>query len=219
MAYQLIFSKTTQMFNSNKITSGQFLVITLLLSLITTTVYAALDFNTMLNALKQNAAPMIRFVVATAYVIGLWYIFSAIKELKTIGQTQMQTSQHGGVGGPLIKFVIGLLLLYLPSTVDIGVWTLWGHSAFGSEAGVMAYTPDITDPFAPAKEGAIAIVRVVGYVSFVRGLVILSHSADQSGGQSGSFGKGIAHVIGGILAINIVETIAIISNTLGINII
>lgn len=71
--------------------------------------------------------------------------------------------------------------------------------------------------FGPAKAGAIAIVRVVGYVSFVRGLVMLSHSADQ-GSQQGSFGKGFMHIIGGILAINIVETITVIGNTLGFSV-
>lgn len=175
------------------------------------------DFNTMLYALKQNAGPIIRLVVAIAYVTGLWFIVSAIQQLKTIGQSQQMMQQHT-LGGPLIKFIVGLMLLYLPSVIDISVWTLWGHSAMGSAAeDVMSYNPSAADPYAGAKEGAIAIVRVVGYVSFVRGLIVLSRAGSTQSAQPGTIGKGIIHMIGGILAINIVETIRIIGNTLGIS--
>lgn len=60
----------------------------------------------------------------------------------------------------------------------------------------MAYNRNPSDLFAPVKVGAIAIVRVVGYVSFVRGFIILSNASGQ-GAQQGTFGKGIIHVIGG----------------------
>jgi len=198
----------------------QFWVVVLIL-ILPRTVFCAevtMDFTTMLSALKNNAVPIIHFVVATAYVIGIWFVISAIKDLKQVGQSQ-SAATHGGIGGPLIKLIIGVLLIYLPSAVDVGVASLWGHGILGSDAGgYMSYTPNESDPFTPAKEGAIAIVRVVGYVSFVRGLVILSHSSDQ-GAQAGTFSKGFMHIIGGILAINIVETVRIIGNTLGITII
>ena len=205
------------MFNSDKYTARFLLATAFLLFFPLTTVFA-LDFNTMLNALSKNTGPIIYLVVAIAYVIGMWFIISAIIELKTVGQSQAQTSQtHGAISGPIIKLVVGVLLLYLPSTVDVGVLTLWGQGAFNSGASILSYTPKASDPFAPAKAGAIAVVRVVGYVSFVRGLVMLSHTSNQGGGQPGTFGKGIAHIIGGILAINIVATIAIISNSLGLS--
>ena len=210
------------MFYGNKIHNikqFQFWTIALLLFLPFTTAYAVdVDFNTMLNALKENTGPIIRFVVATAFVIGLWLIFSGILELKKAGQSSMQ-QQSSGIGKPLARVMIGVMLLYLPSIIDVGVWTIWGHSALGSEAeSLMAYAPDPGDPFAPIKGGAIAIVRVVGYVSFVKGFLILSRSTHQ-GSQPGGAGKGFTHIIGGILAINIVETIRIISSSLGITVI
>ncbi len=167
----------------------------------------------MLNALQQNAGPIITFTVATAYLIGISFIISAVMNLKKIGQSSYMQSQAGSISGPLIKFVVGLLLMYLPSTIDVGVVTLWGQSAFSEE--YMSYTPNVTDPFAPAKAGAIAVIRVVGYISFVRGFIILARSGDQ-GAQQGTFGKGLLHVIGGMLAINVVATIRVIGNTLGI---
>lgn len=191
------------------------LIVGVLLLLPSINVYAAMDFTTMVSAMRDNAGPIIRIVVATAYVIGLWFIFSSMVALKKIGQSTMM--HHYGVGGPIVKFVVGILLIYLPSTIDVTVWTLWGHTAIGSGANsLMSYPLDGGDPFGPMKEGAVAIVRVVGYVSFVRGLIILSRAGDQNAGHQGGVGKGMLHIIGGILAINIVETVKLIDNTLGI---
>lgn len=170
-----------------------------------------LDFNAMLGAL-QNAAPILnRLVVATAYVIGFWFVISAISELKKIGQSATMQSQQG-MGGPIVKLLIGVLLMYFPSTVSTGLSAVWGAGST-----ILTYTKNSSDPFAAAKAGAIAIVQVVGYISFVRGLVMLAHSSDQ-GSQQGGLSKGIMHIIGGILAINVVATIQLIQNTLGITI-
>ena len=176
------------------------------------------DFNTMLNALKDNAEPIIKLTVAVAYVAGFWLIISAINQLKVFGQMISYHSQSHGMAGPLTKLIVGVLLFYLPGTIDIGVWTIWGHSAFTSNgASYMEYTASSTDIFGPTKEGVIALIRVIGYISFVRGFMILSRSGEQNV-QPGTFSKGIIHVVGGIAAINIVETIRVIGNTLGINI-
>ena len=73
----------------------------------------------------------------------------------------------------------------------------------------------LSDPFSPTRAGAIAIVKAVGYVSFVRGFVILAHSTHQ-GAQQGTVGKGILYIVGGVLAINIGATIKVIQNSIGI---
>ena len=173
----------------------------------------SVDLNSMLSALKDNAEPIIKFTMATAYVIGFWFIVSAIADIKKVGQS-ISSQQQMGVSGPVVKMVIGALLLYLPSTIDVGIVTFWGSEG----SNVVSYVADSGDLFAPIKEGAVAIVRVIGYISLVRGLVILSKSVEQ-GTQQGTFSKGITHVIGGILAINVVGTIRIIGNSLGIDII
>lgn len=212
-----MFFKTTKTLNFHKDLSKQFLLVVLLVILPLHVAYAvAIDVTMMLNAIKSNIGPVIKLVTAVAYVIGVWFIYSAIQSLKRAGQSQMMMQQQNAIGGPLVKLIIGILLIYLPNTIDITVWTLWGHTAFGSEAeSVMTYTPSGGDPFGAMKEGAIALVRLIGYIAFVRGLVALSHSTDQGGGQQGGFAKGILYLIGGILAINIVETVRVIGNTLG----
>lgn len=57
----------------------------------------------------------------------------------------------------------------------------------------------------------VAYIQLVGLIAFVRGWFILSHSAESSGGQQGSFSKGLIHIIGGIMAINFVPFMHAIS--------
>jgi intracellular multiplication protein IcmC len=57
------------------------------------------------------------------------------------------------------------------------------------------------------------IIQVIGLIAFVRGWVLVARSASQ-GQPPGGTGKGLIHVFGGILAINIVGTINMINNTL-----
>lgn len=168
------------------------------------------DFNAMMNALK-NAAPILnQLAFATAYVVGFWFIISAIMELKQIGQSSTMQSQ-GALGKPIVKLICGVLLMYFPSTVSVGIASLWKDSQ------ILTWTPTSSDPFAPAKAGAIALVQVVGYVAFIRGLIMLAHSSDQ-GSQQGGVGKALMHIIGGVFAINIVATINLVQQTLGISV-
>jgi intracellular multiplication protein IcmC len=57
------------------------------------------------------------------------------------------------------------------------------------------------------------IIRVIGLIAFVRGWVLIARSASQ-GQPPGGTGKGLIHVFGGILAINIVGTLNMINTTL-----
>ncbi|MBU0743827.1 MAG: hypothetical protein KKE11_00435 [Gammaproteobacteria bacterium] len=171
-----------------------------------------IDFTTMLAALSKNSGIVIKIAVATAYIIGLWFIISAVMNLKRVGQSSQMQMQTTSISGPIVKFVIGLMLLYLPSVIDIGAWTLWGA---GADSSQLSYTTTGGEPiFGPVKDGAIALVKAVGYIYFIRGLIVLSHSSEQ-GAQQGTVGKGIVHLIGGILAINLMQTIEIIKSAFG----
>lgn len=196
----------------------QLLVAVVFLLLSYTTIYAVnIDIKSMLSALQNNAGPVIRMTIAFSYVLGLWFIISAIRDLKMAGQSQSMMAQNThAVSGPLMKLALGVALLYLPSTLNMALWTLWGHGV--ESTSLMAYNPSVGDPFGSTKQGVVMLVKAIGYVSFVRGFIILSRTTHQ-GSQPGTVGKGVLHIIGGILAINIVETIRVIGNSLGMSLI
>lgn len=169
------------------------------------------NWAAMLAALETNIQPVIYLIKAIGYVIGFWLIISAIIDLKKIGQSQSAMSTtESGLGGPLMRMAIGIALIYYPSTISMAVTTL------GGDGSILPYTPASSDTFGPAKRGALLLVQAVGYVSFIRGFVTLSNST-KPGAQQGTVGKGVMYVVGGILAINIVATIQILGNTLGIS--
>jgi len=57
-------------------------------------------------------------------------------------------------------------------------------------------------------------IQIIGLVAFVRGWMMIAKSASQGGHQQGGFGKGMMHVFGGVMAINIVSTLNVINETL-----
>ena len=197
-----------EVFNSNnKLINYRFLMAIVFILLPLTA--SGVDFSTMLNALQMNSVPIIRLTKAIAFVLGFWFMISAVQELKMIGHAQHgMSSPQGGLGKPLTRFILGVALLYFPTTIDTAVATLWGSG------GIMGYDTVSVGEFDQVKAGIFALVQAVGYISFVRGFVILSRSTQQ-GAQQGSLGKGVVHIVGGIMAINIAATIEVIKNSLG----
>ena len=171
---------------------------------------AAIDINTMVTNLANNITPVIYLTTAISFILGFWFVISSIIELKKIGQSQSSAASESVIGGPIMRLFIGIALIYLPSTIDITTSTLWGGSS------LQAYTPAAGDRLAIVKSSALVLIRAVGYVSFIRGFVILSHSTKQ-GAQQGTVGKGFLHIIGGILAINVWPTLEVIRASLGIS--
>ena len=58
------------------------------------------------------------------------------------------------------------------------------------------------------------ITQFVGYVAFIRGWILLLRIGEQ-GSQPGAFAKAVTHIVGGLVAINIFGTVAVIQNTIG----
>jgi len=113
-------------------------------------------------------------------------------------------------------FLVAAMLVYLPTGFEILMNTTFGYSNVLSYAPVNSNNSTLDLLF--GQDSAIGsslamIIQTIGLVSFVRGWVLIARSAGH-GQQPGSMGKGLVHVFGGILAMNIVGTIEIINNTL-----
>jgi hypothetical protein len=117
---------------------------------------------------------------------------------------------HAQMSGPAIQFVMGLFLLFLPTIINISVYTIWNDN-------IMAY-PQSSDSITKAVEGAIiGIIKLFGFVAVIRGVLSMAKSAHQ-GAQPGLFTKGLVHFVGGILAINVWGTVQTIGTSLGLTI-
>lgn len=161
------------------------------------------------NIAKQIPAVM-RLVTAISYVLGMVFIFKGVVQLKHLGESRTMMSQEHSIAGPLVYFGVGAMLLYFPTTVQVGLSTFWSNP----------------NPYSYVQEGAqwaqlysavFLVIQLLGTIAFIRGLLILSHLGGGHS-QQGAFGRGLTHIIGGIFCINIYQFVQVITTTLGIDI-
>lgn len=161
----------------------------------------------MLENISAQIPQLEGLVLALCYILGVAFLFGAILKLKHYGEQRSMMSSQGGLGGALLYLFVGTLILYLPTTVQISTSTFWTTPCS------YCYPTSEDSPFNEFFDVVFSVVKFVGLISFVRGLVILSHVGEHS--QKG-FGLAMTHIIGGILCMNIGSFIQTIFVTLGI---
>jgi intracellular multiplication protein IcmC len=168
---------------------------------------STLSAQDMLTNIASQIPNLMQMITAFAYVIGMYFIVDGIIKLKHFGESRSMMSQEHGLKEPLILIAVGALLLYLPTSVQIGMSTFWTNpNPYGYQ--------QTTDQWASFMNDCFLIVQFVGTLAFIRGLVILSHLGGS--GQQGAFGRGLTHIIAGIFCINIYQFVQVILVTLGI---
>lgn len=189
---------------------GAFISATLL-----TSVYAqaqapvsSLSAESMLVNIAQQIPNLMRLVTAIAYVLGLYFMIHGVILLKHAGEMRTQMSHEHHLTKPMLFLAIGAMLTYLPTTVHIGLSTFWTNP---NPYGYL----QMKDQWFQFINICFLIVQFVGVLSFIRGLVILKDLGGHGGGQS-NFAKGLTHIIGGVLCINIYQFVQVVLITLGI---
>ena len=146
---------------------------------------------TMLENFGATVPSLMRLVTAIAYVMGFFFVIKGVIAFRHIGEGKSMMREHS-LKEPLIYFFVGAMLIYLPSTVQVGIGTFWETTS------PLAYVKTDEDPFSEFISSCFMIVQLVGVISLIRGLVILTHMG-QSHGQPGQMGRALAHIIAGVL--------------------
>lgn len=168
---------------------------------------------TMMTNLSKNLSKLVYLFVAASYVTGLWFITSAINELRVYGQARTMVALQTSFTGPAIRLFVGILMMFFPGFINIAIYSFWTQSA--SSASYLRFGSANAGVWDVVMDAIRVLVQVFGYVSIFRGFVQLSRAGKQ-GMQPGIVGKGIMHIVGGILAVNIVGTVRVIQLTLGL---
>ncbi len=166
----------------------------------------------MLVNLAKSLIPVQNLISGAAYVIGLSFGLKALYTLKIYGEMRTMQSSSSSIKEPVFYMLIAILLIYFPTGIDLILNTSFGSS------NVLAYGDSdvLSNMFAGDSDlgnAVVIIFQTIGLYAFVRGWVLIARSATQ-GQQPGGMGKGLMHVFGGILAVNIVGTVEMINNTL-----
>lgn len=164
----------------------------------------------MIENLGKTIPSLMQLVTAIAYVMGMFLVIKGVAGLKEYGEQRTSArTEHHGLKASLIAIFVGAALLYLPSSVRVGLSTFW------SNPNPYAYVTDATnDSWAALLNNVFLILQLIGTIAFIRGLIILSHAGSHH--SQGNFGKAMAHIIGGILLINMYQFLQAVFNTLAI---
>ena len=119
---------------------------------------------------------------------------------------------EAGVIGPAVQFFVGVALMFSKTLFQSINQTLFNSPYIGNDMSyAMSSGLRIVKMIAPI----VGIIQLIGLFAFLRGWMILARLGKQ-GAQPGTTSKGIVHLIGGILAVNITTTVNVVVNTLGL---
>ena len=88
-------------------------------------------------------------------------------------------------------------------------------STFWTNPTPLAYVAQQNDPWSELIQACFLVIQLIGTIAFIRGLIMLTHLS-QHGGHQGTFGKAMAHIVGGILLIDMYDFVTAVGNTLGL---
>lgn len=168
-----------------------------------------LSLQSMLVNLSEQIPQLMQMVTAIGYVLGMYMIIVAVIKFKHFGESRTMSSREHSIIQPIIYLTVGALLLYFPTSVQVGMSTFW------TEPNPYGYSETIGE-WQQFLDVCFLIIQFVGTIAFIKGLVILSHMAE--GSSQGSFGRGLTHIIGGIFCINIYQFVQVIFATFGIQV-
>jgi len=169
-----------------------------------------------LTNVANSLIPVERLITGGAYLMGCAFLFKAIYSLKVYGEARTMMSNNTSIKEPVAYLIVGAIFIYFPSALSVVMQSSFGYQNVLQYAPVSSSNQTMNTLFGQGSavgEPLTIIIRVVGLAAFVRGWVLVARSASQ-GQPPGGTGKGLMHVFGGILAINIVGTINMINNTL-----
>ena len=164
---------------------------------------------TIISNLGKSIPNLMELVTAIAYVMGFFFVINGLFQLKKYGEQRSQASSEAHLKGPLIYLFVGAALIYLPTTIRTGFTTFW------TEPMPYAYDTGKKDAWSDLITASYMIIQLIGVIAFIRGLVMLT-SLGGHGQQQGGLGKALAHIIGGILCIDLYDFLQTVFNTLAL---
>lgn len=146
-------------------------------------------------------------LVGASYIIGLAFAFKAIYSLKVYGESRSMMASHTSFKEPIVYLMVAAIFIYFPDGVRMFMATTFGDSS------ILSVSTTENKLFSGAVGPYLTIfMQTIGLIAFIHGWILVARAASQ-GQPPGGTGKGLMHVFGGILAMNIVRTLDVIHNT------
>jgi intracellular multiplication protein IcmC len=168
------------------------------------------DLGNMLGNLTSTYPALFQLITAFAYVFGFLLALRAVYALKVYGEARAMMSSNASMKQPIAYLIAAAGLIFSPTAYQDFLLTIFGDP----NTTPLSYATG-KSTWSLATLAVLGLVQIMGVIAFVRGWIYIARAGDQSA-QQGNFAKGLTHIIGGIMAINIVGVKDIITNTLGL---
>ncbi len=138
-------------------------------------------------------------IVTLSYLIGI--SFAVLSAVQAISQKHRFDRTVAAW-----SFTCAVLLLNLPAFMDTLSMSIFDKSS----EHILSYSPSAS-PASIYVQFAVYCIAIIGLIGIVRGLCLLRDTPN----QSKNFSRAFVHMIGGIIAVNLVEFLRGIGATLG----
>ena len=157
----------------------------------------------------------------TMFLVFSWVfgVIFVIMSLRLAAKRQAMGPNSGDWSQPLWMFFIGISFVAIPSFIFSFSQSIFGMDPNPDPSSIFAYAPSTLGVMAdggPAQEiieGIVVIVRLIGLIAVMRGLIMLNQTA-QGTGQGKTLGPGFTFVIAGIIALNFQVFVGVMDNLL-----
>lgn len=177
-----------------------------------------IDLGTALANLQAAFGSLQRMIGAISFVIGIALVYRGIAMYRGLANQTYGSAQRGEVAGPMVFLVVGAVLIYLPTALDTSISTLFAgttrENLLPAESLIGYKSVSNVEHWEEISKVLVQYMKLIGLIAFIRGWVILSKMGHQ-GAQPGSIGKGITHIVAGVMLMNIVGSYNIIAQTFG----
>ena len=135
------------------------------------------------------------------YLVGLILV---IQSFRNAARRSESGPQYSSWLSPLAGFVIGLILIALPSAIALLSETFFGIRQNLDPRSIFEYDNQIISPLNTGNTGelielVVLIIQFMGFVAIVRSLLLFNQVGNQG---SRVVGPGITFLVAGILAVN-----------------
>ncbi len=150
--------------------------------------------------LNTSLANILNVIEDISIVSGVGMVFASINGFKKHSEQRGMNGQ-GGLGGPFITLLCGVILTCIAGFLSAAGFLIWGSG----QITPLSYLSTMGTTYSQMLGPVVDLVRVVGAGAFVRGVFLLN-KAGQSQAQPGTVGKGLIFLFAGVLCVHVVGT-------------
>lgn len=159
---------------------------------------------------KPSALALYEFAFYAAWVIGVSLMITAIFRFAQLGSNPQMHPKT-----PIINFVVGAFLIAMTSTLNLVGQSIatGGWDSSRNPGSILVNSPrSIGAQVDIIQQGILAFLMLIGIIAVIRGWLLLNQMAM---GKEGVLGRGLTHIFGGVMLINLHNFGPIIAKSLG----